>query len=243
MPDYHSIVESGHELQNPTSPEKILLLGERLGLTPASRVLDLASGRGGPARLLAERFGCHLTCVESRVEFHDVARRRGHDEGLDSLIECVHADALASPIEPEAYDAALCLGASFIWDGLAGTLAALAPAVRSGGSVAVGEPYWRTFPPPAAVDDDWRDEFTSLEGTIGLFAKVGLEPVTFIDSSLDDWDRYESLHWLTGEAWLTEHGDEEGADEIREGIDEDRARYLAWQRELLGWAMIAGKKR
>jgi hypothetical protein len=34
MPWFFGVVERKHELQNPTSPAKILLLGERLGLGP-----------------------------------------------------------------------------------------------------------------------------------------------------------------------------------------------------------------
>ena len=45
--------------------------------------------------------------------------------------------------EREGHDAAICVGASFIWDGLPATLAALDPAVRDGGFIAVGEAYWR----------------------------------------------------------------------------------------------------
>jgi hypothetical protein len=36
IPRYYVIAESDHELQNPTSVEKIVLLGERLGLGPES---------------------------------------------------------------------------------------------------------------------------------------------------------------------------------------------------------------
>jgi cyclopropane fatty-acyl-phospholipid synthase-like methyltransferase len=50
IPRYFVVAESEHELQNPTSAEKLALLGERLELGQGSRVLDIASGRGGPAR-------------------------------------------------------------------------------------------------------------------------------------------------------------------------------------------------
>jgi cyclopropane fatty-acyl-phospholipid synthase-like methyltransferase len=76
MPWFFAVIEAKHELQNPTSPEKMLLLGERLGLGPGSHVLDVASGRGGPALLLADRFGCRITCVERADESHAAARRR-----------------------------------------------------------------------------------------------------------------------------------------------------------------------
>src|SRR5688500_8334591 len=101
MPWYHAVVEREHELQNPTSAEKIRLLGERLRLGPASHVLDVASGRGGPALLLAGTFGCRMTCVERSEEFDAVARRRVPEAGLEGLVELVHADAREFTLEPE----------------------------------------------------------------------------------------------------------------------------------------------
>jgi cyclopropane fatty-acyl-phospholipid synthase-like methyltransferase len=61
---WYAVVESRHELQNPTSPEKIRLLGEAVGLRDGSRMLDIGGGRGGPAVLLAREFGCRITSVE-----------------------------------------------------------------------------------------------------------------------------------------------------------------------------------
>jgi hypothetical protein len=242
MPWYYAIVEGEHDLQNPTSPEKIRLLGERMRLGPQSRVLDVASGRGGPAVLLADAFGCRITCVERAADFHEAAQRRVRDAGLDDRIELVHADAHAFPIEPESYDAALCLGASFVWDGLDGTLAALAPAVRPRGFVAVGEPYWRRWPLPRDFEPDAGEDFLSLRDTVGRFERAGLEPVTLIEGSLDDWDRYETLHWLAAEEWLEASPDDPDAGEVRATVARYRDRYLRWERELLGWAIVVGRK-
>jgi SAM-dependent methyltransferase len=243
MPSYHVVAESEHELQNPTSPEKIRLLGDRMRLGSGSSVLDVASGRGGPAMILAEIFGCHITCVEKSVEFDSAARKRAGEAGLDSLIEFVHADACDFSVEREAYDAALCLGASFIWDGLAGTLAALVPAVRDGGFIAVGEPYWHEWPLPERAEPDEGEDFLPLSDTVERFRTAELKLVTLIDASLDDWDRYESLHWLAAEKWLSEHADDRDAEKIRVLNERFRDRYIRWQRELLGWAIIVGRKR
>lgn len=242
MPWYYAVVERFHELQNPTSPEKIRLLGERLGLGTESHVLDVASGRGGPALVLAREFGCLITCIERAAEFVEVAMQRTHDAGLDGQIEIVHADANAFPLERDRYDAALCLGASFVWDGLPGTLAALVPAVRPGGHVAVGEPYWRTWPVPATYDPAPYEEYVTLAGTVARVQSAGLIPVTLIDSSLDDWDRYETLHWRAAEDWLAENPGDADAAEIRAEYERSRDRYLRWDHELLGWAIIAGRK-
>jgi precorrin-6B methylase 2 len=238
---YFAIVERLHELQNPTSPEKILLLGERMGLRPESHLLDVASGKGGPAVLLADAFGCRITCVERAEEFDEAARERVRAADLGSLIESVNADARGFVLEPGRYDAAMCLGASFVWDGLDGTLAALAPAVRPGGFVAVGEPYWRRWPLPEGFEPGQDEAFATLPETIERFAAAGLHPVSLIDASADDWDRYETLHWLAADGWLRQHPDDPDASAIRARVDAQRERYLRWERDLLGWAIFVSR--
>ena len=240
---YFAAVQSEHDLQNPTSAEKIRLLGERLRLGPASEVLDVASGRGGPALVLAREFGCRITCVERSEEFHEAARARVAAAGLEELVELVLGDAQAYEPEPERYDAALCLGATFVWGGLADTVAALVPAVQRGGFVAIGEPYWRTWPLPEGYVPPEGFDFRTLAETVETVTAGGLAPTTLIASSEDDWDRYESLQWLVGEEWLHEHPDDPSARDIRAQLAADREHYLRWQRDLLGWAMIAARKR
>nr|MBA2383751.1 class I SAM-dependent methyltransferase [Actinomycetota bacterium] len=113
------IVERDHDLQNPTSPEKIRLLGEYLRLSSASRVLDVACGKGGPALILASTYGCRIHGIEVRPTFADGARARIAAAGLDELVEIQTGDAAEAPLEPEAWDAALCLGAAFVWGTIA----------------------------------------------------------------------------------------------------------------------------
>jgi SAM-dependent methyltransferase len=233
---WHAVVESEHEIQNPTSADKIRLLGERLGLGPASHVLDLASGNGGPAFLLAETFGCRLTCVERAPEFVATARERVAAAGLDDRIEIVEADA--STYELGRYDAALCLGATFVFDGLVPTLERLRPTAPL---LAVGEPYWRVWPLPAAADGPRRtdeEEWLPLAQTVERVESTGVRVVSLIASTEDDWDRYESLHWQTLETWLAANPGHPQAEEFREFGAAKRARYLGWERAAMGWAIF-----
>jgi cyclopropane fatty-acyl-phospholipid synthase-like methyltransferase len=242
IPRYYVVAESAHELQNPTSKDKLLLLGERLALGPESRVLDIASGRGGPALLLAGTFGCRIRGVEISSDFYAVAIERAAAAGLSALLAFELGDGAAAAYEPEEFDAALCLGASFVFGSLADTVDALAPAVRSGGHVVVGEPYWRRLPPPN--EHEHRNEpWTTLDGTVTIFETSGLPVVSVIASSEDDWDRYETLHWQSIERWLVENPDDPDAPDIRSRHEGYKRSYLQRGRDALGWAIFVGWKR
>ena len=242
IPRYFIVAERDHELQNPISADKLRLLGERIRLGPETRVLDIASGRGGPATLLAGEFGCEIEGIELRPEFHAVAVERAAAAGLGERVSFRVADASKEELPADAYDVALCLGASFVWGNLAGTLDALEPTVRPGGHVVVGEPFWRRLPLP----DDYEGRewpFTTLEGTVEIMETGALRVVSVIASSDDDWDRYETLHWRAFEEWLADNAGDPEAPEIRERYERAKRNYVRYQREYLGWAIFVGWKR
>jgi precorrin-6B methylase 2 len=240
MPWYYAVAERDHELQNPISAAKILLLGERLRLTAASRVLDVGAGTCGPAVVLAREFDCRVTAIERAPEFVASARARIAAAGVAERIDVVEQDATETALEPEVFDVAMCLGASFVWNGLDGTLAALAPAVRRAGAVVVGEPYWRRWPLPDGIDGEG---FVALPATADRFAAAGLPIEAMIVSSEDDWDSYETLHWRAVEEWLAANPNDPDGSAIRDRHEAARATYLGWRRDLLGWAIFAGRKR
>jgi len=235
---WHAVVESEHKIQNPTSAEKIRLLGERLGLGPQSHVLDVASGRSGPAIVLAQEFGCRVTCVERAPEFLAAARDRVGEAELEDRIELVEADA--ATFEVGSYDAALCLGATFVYGGLVSTLERLRAAAPLLG---VGEPYWRSWPLPpepestAAKRTD-EEDWLPLAETVERAESTGVRVVSLIASSEDDWDRYESLQWQTLERWLEANPGHPQAQEFRARGAADRDRYLRWERAVMGWAIF-----
>jgi SAM-dependent methyltransferase len=233
------IVERDHDIQNPTSPEKIRLLGEYVRLGRDSRVLDIACGKGGPALVLASTFGCRILGIEKRPVFAEEARARVKASGLESLIEVRTADASELELEPEAWDAALCLGASFVWARIGDAAAALVPAVRSGGFVAIGEPFLRRS---AALDEANDGGYEDLDATAARFETAGVSITGLIAASDDDWDRYESLHWRAAEEWLAGPPNNPDTESIRAQYEGRRNDYFRSERDLFGWAMFIGRK-
>jgi SAM-dependent methyltransferase len=240
------MIERDHEIQNPFSPEKIRRLGEYLRLSSASRVLDVACGKGGPARILASTYGCRIRGIELRPDFADAARSLADEAGLSSLIRVEIADAAAVDLDAESFNAALCLGAAFVWGTIANAAAALRPLVPIGGFVAIGEPYWRRWPLPPAIasgeDLGAHDGFTGLAETVARFEREGYEITGIIGSSVEDWDHYRSLQWRALEEWLAENPDHPHAGEVRARHDRSRRNYFGFERALLGDAIFVGRK-
>ena len=138
------ISERYQELINPTSPEKVIKAGEVLGLKMGNRVIEFGSGYGEVLALWAENFGISGIGIDVRQSACDRATKIMIGRGLADRIQIVCGDAAAYQFEPGAFDVAACIGASFIWKGYRSALQNMKRAIRVGGKLAIGEPYWRT---------------------------------------------------------------------------------------------------
>jgi SAM-dependent methyltransferase len=64
-----------------------------LEVSAASQVLDIGSGSGGPALLLARTVGCQVTGLDINPSSTTAANAWAHALGLDALVHFQHADA------------------------------------------------------------------------------------------------------------------------------------------------------
>jgi sarcosine/dimethylglycine N-methyltransferase len=76
-----------------------------IGLGRNSRVLEIGSGLGGPARYLAQTVGCHVTALELQQDLHDLAASLTRRCELESRVDHVRGDALTAPLPERAFDA------------------------------------------------------------------------------------------------------------------------------------------
>jgi ubiquinone/menaquinone biosynthesis C-methylase UbiE len=82
-------------------------LAKRMEIGPGSRVLDIGSGLGGPARTLAEVHGCHVTGIDISPEFCDTARELSRWVRLSDKVTFSQGDAAALPYDAGVFDAAI----------------------------------------------------------------------------------------------------------------------------------------
>jgi hypothetical protein len=160
------------------------------------------------------------------------------ERSLEGLIDVRTTDAASFDLEPESYDVAMAIGTCFIWGHIEDAAHALVPAVKRGGYLALGEPYWRSEP-PQGVDGD---PFVSLPETVARLESAGVHLTGIIAAGQDDWDRYESLHLRAVEEWLGANPAHPDAAAIRDRHRASLAAYLDYRRPLLGWAILVARK-
>jgi ubiquinone/menaquinone biosynthesis C-methylase UbiE len=92
--------------------EATIELGEILGLEPGLSVLDLGAGIGGPARVLASRFGVRVTALDLTPEFGTTCAVLNEIAGLTGQITVVTGDATATGLPDAAFDRVVTLHAT-----------------------------------------------------------------------------------------------------------------------------------
>lgn len=107
-----------------------------LGLNAVSRVLDVGSGLGGPARYIAARTGARVTALELQEDLHEVASELTARCGLSPLVEHRCGNIL-NGAEPEGYDAIISFLCFLHIPDRKGLLGACRSALRRGGAMYV----------------------------------------------------------------------------------------------------------
>ena len=84
--------------------ESTRVLAKAAGINQQSRVLDIGCGLGGPALLLAEQFGCHVTGLDLIDINITGAQQRAAQRGLESKTRFAVGDATKLPYADDSFN-------------------------------------------------------------------------------------------------------------------------------------------
>lgn len=178
-------------------------MAEAAGIGPDQRVLDVASGTGASAAMVADRFGVDVVGLEPSPRALDVVRAV---EAPEARVDWVQGDAHRLPFPSGTFDGAYCECTLMFLD-RPRTLAQMVDVVRPGGWVAMHDLCVPSRGDAGVPDHDTLD---TLAGWEALFQECGLEDVRAVDKTdvLRGWSR-ESLREvgfygiveLMGRAW------------------------------------------
>lgn len=83
-------------------------LGRMIGLSPSSRVLDVACGKGTTAVFLAKEFGCDVVGIDYGDQNVAAARTLAQAEHVDARVQFKRSDAETLPFWDQSFDAVIC---------------------------------------------------------------------------------------------------------------------------------------
>lgn len=246
LPRSFAIRESSHRVLNPIDEAKLATLGSVLGLRSGQSMLDLCCGKGEMLSTWSRDYGVTGTGVDISTLFLASARARATELGVAERLTFVHGDA-ASYVSEAPVDIASCIGATWIGDGVRGTLEILERSLRTGGLILVGEPFWRHEPPSQEAIEACHvssvDGYFDLPGLVECFGDLGYDVVEMVLADEDSWDRYRAAQWLNVRRWLEANPSDELAPALREELTGAPGRYVRYERPLLGWGVFALIKR
>jgi SAM-dependent methyltransferase len=223
------------ELINPFSTEKIMQIGQVLGLSPSDHLIDFGCGYGEWLCQWGEEFGISGLGIELRQQACDRAKNKIRMKGLGERIEIICGDASELTIPEGAYTVACCVGASFIWGGFLPAVRAMKNALRPGGRLVIGEVYWKRSDVPPEVKE--KENIFHEVDLLKMSRETGFDVEYVVRASQDDWDHYEAENWRGLIAWLKENHDHPDRDHVVEHLKQSQDEYFLYGREHFGWAV------
>jgi arsenite methyltransferase len=225
-------------------------LGEVLSLRPGLRVLDVASGAGAGAILLAQTFGCAIVGVDYGAESVRAATAAAAAAGVASQVRFQQGDAERLLIADASVDAIVCECAFCTFPDKAAAATEFARVLRPGGRVGLSDLTRRVETLPAELQNllAWIAciaDARPIEEYVGFLRDVGLRVglVEPHDEALADLVRDIRTRLLGAELLLKLR-----KLEAPPGVDFDQARVMARvaakavHARQLGYALLVAKK-
>lgn len=131
-----------------TTLELASLAGLDQRTTSPRRVLDVGGGLGGPARVLASRFACHVTVIDLTPSYVEAAQALTDRVGLADVVTHEVGDALDLPFHDASFDVVWTQNSGMNIADKRRLYAGFRRVLRPGGTLAFQEPVAGDVSPP-----------------------------------------------------------------------------------------------
>lgn len=174
-----------------------LELAERMRLGPETHVLDIGSGLGGPARTVAEVYGCRVTGIDLTPAFCEAAGAMSDWVGLSERVAFRQGDATDLPYEDDSFDAAMTVHVAMNIPAKDAMYAEARRVLRPGGIFAVydvlqGEGGEVLYPVPWAREPSI-SHLATPDGMRALLAGAGFTILDIDDSTAESQTWFEAM--------------------------------------------------
>ncbi len=122
---------------HPGGPMLTRRLADAMALSPGERVIDVASGTGSTAVLLAREFGVTVEGFDLSERSIQAGQRRAEEEGIGEVVRFRVGDAERLPAADDSFDAAVCECSLCLFPDKKTAIGELARVLRPGGRVGI----------------------------------------------------------------------------------------------------------
>jgi ubiquinone/menaquinone biosynthesis C-methylase UbiE len=145
-------VQVGMTVIHPGGMKATCSLAEACGAGPGKRVIDIGCGKGTSSVLLAEKYGCQVTGIDTDERLLGEAQALAESRGVEDRVQFRKGDALKLPFSDRSFDVALSQAVLvLVRDQKKAALEALR-VIRPGGSAGWLELSWNRQPPPGFLN-------------------------------------------------------------------------------------------
>lgn len=164
----------------PSEPEYVLDLVKPFGLTSANTMLEIGSGLGGGARLVASKIGCYVDAFEFDESLIKIAKDLAIEQDIDNKAIFKKLQTEALQLKQKFYDAALVREVVMSVEDKDSFFETLIGALKPNTSLVISDFFLATPEPGPSVTEamavEGRDLFPcDVDGVAGILAEFGLE--------------------------------------------------------------------
>ncbi len=219
------------DICNPISSRDLDEVVDALQPVDGDRVIDVACGHGELLLRLAAGAAIDGVGVDLSPWAISRAARRAARRGLQERLAWWLGDGAGLPAHP-AWTIASCLGASWIWNGFAGTAAALAARVMPGGRVALGDVRARSAAAKAALAERGLPSAAAPTESeqLAVLERSGLTPLAHVDPGPGALGAYYQRVVASAAAWASRHPEDDYRHQATAALEEFRFEepHLEW---------------
>ena len=237
------IIHKKQLIMNPMRSIKLDRFCGMLDLPKSGRVLDVGCGKGEFLLRLNSLYDISGIGIDKSPYCVNDCKANKEARAPEAGIDFLLMDAADYKTE-EQFDLTCCMGASWIYGGIKGTLKALKDMTKPGGIIVAGEPYWLKEPSEEYLkaDEMERETFHTHMENVLIGDKFGLTCGYTLASDHEDWDNYETLHWWSVSEYIDSNPNDPDNIEILENAKKYREIYLRWGRDTMGWCLYVYRK-
>ena len=230
------LAHTDHPIAAPLSDGTVRRLLREAVRRGDERLLDLGCGEASwLLRALTEHPRVSATGVDVSEAALGQARRRAEEAGVGDRLTLRRTEAERFAASPSReFDVVLSVGAVHAFGGLLPTLDAARRQLAPGGTVLVGDAYWRAE--PSAEARELLGEYEDLTATVDKVVADGWVPVYAHLSTRHELDDYEWCWTGSLSRWALDHPEDPDAPQALEDAKEHREGWLRGYRDSFGFA-------